>query len=190
MSKLTFKYLNIPNIDIINKELFEFASTRANNKITGFHVLSIPEFNLGCPVLSEWFANEKLNFSSCNLILTPPGHNEKNSHVDRHVDTLFDTSSQLLSTGILGINFGVFNIQDTFTAFYDYIDGEILELTTNDKIPYRFYGKANLQEIDRYTLTRPVILNTSIPHSVHNPTNEIRIALSFRFANDPWHLLC
>jgi hypothetical protein len=61
--------------------------------------------------------------------------------------------------------------------------------TSPTGVPYRSYDRSNCHVIDSYRLTSPVLFRTNVPHSVDNPTDQVRRALSIRFVQDPWHLI-
>ena len=50
------------------------------------------------------------------------------------------------------------------------------------------YMEENPEEIGRYVLTAPVLLNIKLPHSVVNSGDSQRVGISFRFKTDPWAL--
>lgn len=60
---------------------------------------------------------------------------------------------------------------------------------TNNGQPYNYYDESRCTKITEFKLTKPVIWRTDLPHSVDNPTNNIRKAISVRFKKDPWHLI-
>jgi hypothetical protein len=154
----------------------------------GFTQIPTEDLFSSVPSIRDWFMNLKCFPSHTYLIRTPPGSNKENAHVDNWIEnqvTDIGTTTQF----ILAVNFPVDNTTDTSTSFYEYIDGPIknLEFGSYD-VFYRYYGKANLKQIDSYSLNRPAIINTSVPHSVINNTEKDRVALTFRFDRDPWHL--
>lgn len=46
----------------------------------------------------------------------------------------------------------------------------------------------NCTKIDEFILTKPILLNVSVLHSVKNYTSDWRKAISIRFEESPWHL--
>lgn len=60
---------------------------------------------------------------------------------------------------------------------------------TNNGQPYNFYDPARCIKVTEFNLVKPVLWRTDVPHSVNNPTAEIRKAISIRFKQDPWHLI-
>ena len=60
---------------------------------------------------------------------------------------------------------------------------------TENGQPYNFYDADRCVKITEFKLTQPVLFRTDLPHSVDNPTDKIRKAISVRFKQDPWHLV-
>ena len=183
---ITYKYLDA-NIEQIQSEINNYIIDYSGYQI-GFTKLSIAELFQAVPALADWFKLLKCNPTSVYIIKTPPGSGKENAHVDNWVEKPI-TEKTVDSKYALAINFPIKNTEATHTEFYEYIDGPVKNIEFGSfNIVYQYYGKANLKEIDRYSLTKPVILNTSIPHSVINSTVEDRFALTFRFDIDPWEL--
>jgi hypothetical protein len=74
--------------------------------------------------------------------------------------------------------------------------GKLTEVISADEVRpgvieqrrYLQYDDPNPIELARYHLTGPTLLNIKLPHRVVNNSQSTRIALSFRFEVDPWHL--
>lgn len=142
-----------------------------------------------CPSVIDWFQKQAGQIPwLCYVVCTPPGASVRNAHVDSWYETSINDLSAVTSC-VAAINIPLINCAETYTSFYRYLSGPIKKMHfERDKITYVYYGDANLEEIDRYHLTGPIILNTSVPHSVVNDTSNLRFALSFRFEVDPWKL--
>ena len=74
------------------------------------------------------------------------------------------------------LNIPIENTENTHTVFYEILDDQ---KTIN--IPELVYDlvKAKVSEIYRFTLTRPTIINTKIPHSVIGNPYKDRIVMSW-----------
>jgi hypothetical protein len=86
------------------------------------------------------------------------------------------------------LNFGISNTEKTHTAFYRVVTGNLVRKTLPNGITWNSYEQAQLEELARIDLAKPTLINTKVPHCVHNPTADPRISMSFRFHQDPWHL--
>ena len=94
----------------------------------------------------------------------------------------------------LALNIPVFNCENIYTVFYEVGDREeTLNYTSVTKLPFYSYEGFSPTDPNRilgqYSLIKPTILNVKQAHSVVNTTNQSRICLSFRFEEDPWHLV-
>jgi hypothetical protein len=180
----TYKYLDA-DLDLIKSEITSYTVDFSVYKL-GFTELPINELLTKSPTLSSWFETMNCKPTYSYMIRTPVGSNKDNAHVDNWVENPVENTS---SEYALAINIPIKNTEDTHTEFYEYIDGPVKNMEFGShNIIYSFYGKANLKEIDRFSLTKPAILNTTVPHSVINNTDKDRFALTFRFKKDPWHL--
>lgn len=98
-------------------------------------------------------------------------------HVDYRADNLK-----------LALNIALENCKYSLTEMWQ-CEGEPVCLKTPTGIPYNNYEKKQCKKICDFTLSRPVIFNTKVPHSVWNFSNKPRLAISLRFKQDPWHLV-
>lgn len=94
----------------------------------------------------------------------------------------------------LALNIPVFNCENIYTVFYEVGDREeTLNYTPVTKLPFYSYEGFSPTDPNRilgqYSLIKPTILNVKQAHSVVNTTNQSRLCLSFRFEEDPWHLV-
>jgi len=103
-----------------------------------------------------------------------------------HTDTMYqDIDSKLNgTTPKYSVNFPLRNCEGTSTHFF-----RILDTSKNNRIQYYNLGEygidpAGCEEIDRYYLTEPIIMNVQTPHCIHNPMPTIREVACFRFPND------
>ena len=105
-------------------------------------------------------------------------------HLNIHTDE-YNTST--INQPMLAINIPLENCENSTTAFWKSNKKPIRKSTPNS-FTYDQYFSKHCEKIDEFKLTQPVIFNTQIPHSVINPTNKWRRAISLRFIEDPWHL--
>jgi hypothetical protein len=108
-------------------------------------------------------------------------HAKPNSHSTIHVDYRADQLK-------LALNIPLKNCENSVTNMWS-CEGEPTYLETPTGIPYNNYNKQQCEKITRFFLTRPVIFNTKIPHSVSNFSDQPRLAISLRFKEDPWELV-
>jgi len=90
---------------------------------------------------------------------------------------------------ILAINIPLINCYDAKTYFWNTFEDVNKILYTSSGVPFIEFSRSSCTKIDEFTLTRPVIFRTDIPHSVDNNSTNPRIAISLRFKEDPWHLV-
>ena len=88
----------------------------------------------------------------------------------------------------LALQIPLINCENTITSIWesDYVPPT--QYTSNNQ-PYNYYDPERCTKITEFKLVQPVIFRTDLPHSVDNPTDKIRKAISIRFKNDPWHLI-
>lgn len=182
---ITYKYLDA-ELEKIQAELSSYITDFGIYQL-GFTKLPINDILNASITLTNWFKSLNCMPTSSYMIKTHVSTKE-NAHVDNWIENP-NWNKSSVSKYLLAINIPVKNTEGTYTDFYEYIDGPVknMEFERHDII-YRYYGKANLKEIDRYSLSKPVILNTTVPHSVINNTDKDRFVLTFRFETDPWHL--
>jgi hypothetical protein len=87
----------------------------------------------------------------------------------------------------LAINIPLENCEDSTTSFWESSVPPIPSKTPNG-YTFSTYDKNFCKKIAEYTLDRPILLNTSVPHEVINNSNKWRRAITLRFIDDPWHL--
>ena len=91
------------------------------------------------------------------------------------------------------INFPVYNTEETATTNFYELTNLVKTLKQDGRVEYWDLTYDDAKIIDSYELTRPVVFNPDIPHSVsfkkilthQNP----RLALSINFVNPPYHML-
>ena len=88
----------------------------------------------------------------------------------------------------LALNIPLENCDHSITSMWS-TENQNTEIryTTNNS-PYHYYNTDLCKKITEFCLIRPVLFDTSIPHSVDNKSDKWRRAISLRFEPDPWHL--
>ena len=88
----------------------------------------------------------------------------------------------------LALNIPLENCEHSITSMWS-TENQNTEIryTTNNS-PYHYYDPNLCKKITEFCLTRPVLFDTSIPHSVDNMSSKWRKAISLRFEPDPWYL--
>jgi hypothetical protein len=92
-------------------------------------------------------------------------------------------------SNVLAINIPLINCDNAVTEFFETDNDSTLIEYTSSKSPYIGFDRAKCLKIDEFTLTKPVLFKTDIPHAVTNFSNNARVAISLRLAADPWHLV-
>lgn len=89
----------------------------------------------------------------------------------------------------LALNIPLENCENSITTMWE-APAEIVEVryTTNNS-PYHYYNPDLCKKITEFSLTTPVLFDTSVPHAVDNYSNNWRRAISLRFEPDPVHLI-
>jgi hypothetical protein len=168
--------IDIPNFENIYAELLSYTLDQLPRFKEAFNHLSLQDMMKNCPLTNEWFTSVNLKPRVCALIIQPVGANIKGTHTDTQ-------------SNALALNFGIKNTKNTHTSFYKVVSGNIIQKTLPNGITWDNYEQAQLEEIARVDLQKPTIINTKIPHAVHNSTDEPRVSISFRFVEDPYHLI-
>jgi hypothetical protein len=90
----------------------------------------------------------------------------------------------------LAINIPLINCDNAITEFWkSNKTSSVVEYSPSGS-PYLSCGdRTTCTKIDEYRLDRPVLFNTSVPHSVNNYSKEPRMAISLRLEQDPWDLV-
>jgi len=90
----------------------------------------------------------------------------------------------------LAINIPLLNCDNAVTEFWESHEASSVVEYTISGSPYLSCGnRSTCTKIDEYQLVKPVLFNTSVPHSVTNYSDKPRIAISLRLEQDPWDLV-
>ena len=171
-----YQTIDIPNYQEIHQELVSLAVAQQPRFSWTFNHLDPALVLDHCPGIAAWFRSQCLEPRASVLILQPPGADHKGVHTDTTQD-------------LLALNFGIANLLDTWCAFYTLKRGKPVSRALPPGPAWQHYEHADLEEIGRIDLVKPTLINVCIPHAVHNPTQDTRISVSFRFTQNPWHLL-
>ena len=147
------------------------------------------EFKNNLPDNMEFFQSININkktflgleLQQTVLIQMEPmtGLNDELIHIDVHHAYPADR---------LVINIPFENCEQSITKFWKNKKPVVIKKTPNG-YPYAHLNKEECDQIDEFKLSRPVLFNAGIPHSVTNPQTVCRRAISLRFAVEPWHLV-
>jgi hypothetical protein len=88
----------------------------------------------------------------------------------------------------LALNIPLENCETSVTELWESDYDPPTQYTANNQ-PYRFFDSNRCKKLTEFKLTQPVLFRTDIPHSVNNPSDKIRKAISIRFKTDPWNLV-
>ncbi len=159
----------------ISDEIAEFYKNRPVDE-SYFKIVNCHEVLEALPTFKKWCTANKINPIKVAYISTPA-----NTRQSPHMDD---------GPELFAINFPVINAEEIETEMWDE-DGlaSVRLITKGTQIPYYRYLVKDVPVKARYILDRPVILNIKKVHSVVNNTDKPRVSLSFRFYNDPWHLI-
>lgn len=167
-----FKYIDIPY------DLNEVQAYYNSKPLSGgyFTLQDINKVLDALPSIKKWFEDNNCKPNKVAYISTGPWFAQP-PHKDN-------------TDQILAVNFPVYNCEEVKTVFYDDTNVETtLRYTQAYNIPYYSYKVDRQAPIAEYILSKPVILNVKKIHSVVNNSNKDRISLSFRFEEEPWHLI-
>jgi hypothetical protein len=169
-----FKHLDI---EYKHTEIQNFFLNRPIYNTTRFEIIDLSQTLKELPSIANWFTAQRLKPKMVALI-SVGGNSKQKIHKD-------------VGESILAINFPVENYKNIRTYFYKVNENAlpILEHSKDTNVPYSAYAEDSCLPICHYTVETPVLLNIKEPHSVFNHTNLVRYVLSFRFYNDPHHLI-
>lgn len=185
----THKSIDVDNIDIITDELRKFALPATKGRPSGLWKLDMQKFKIFCPNCVKYFKsiNQYDNLYKVTIVIVHPPRTGKDAHVD---NAIFPPQEVGESKGCLSFNFNVENCttDETEVYLYKYISGETTILGLPDSVEgsYMFFKDCEMEEIGKYTLKTPVLMNNTVPHAIKNDTDTPRVSVSFRFLVDPW----
>lgn len=81
------------------------------------------------------------------------------------------------------LNIPMHNFEDGDTVFYSTSVEPVFMPRSNGSGSYQKFMPEHCTETERFTLNRPALMNTQVPHSVINSSSTSRIALGLRLAH-------
>ena len=198
-----YKYLDISDYDLMVNEIKNYLNLDYLRNVDMVFIQYNPEEILSnCKLLAYYAKENNLNVIKTVIVRAMPRFHKMNIHVDNcnaktfeqlKVSYIHDFSIQ--TRDYLGLQIGLENVEDTKTSFFEYVSGDILKTnyirSTNratENYPAMRFEHCEMREIGHYIATRPVLFNATVPHTVVNNTDRVRLLLSLRFNPDPWHL--
>lgn len=133
------------------------------------------------PEIAAFFAARHLRCNFCAVICALP---QIKLSTARRTSVHIDCTPQALS-----FNWPVMNCADSTTYLYKIKADPIAGSLYNGGGYYLQLDQSQCDVVDQFQLTRPTLFNAHVAHSVANPTDAIRLAMSFRFERDPFELL-
>lgn len=80
------------------------------------------------------------------------------------------------------LNIPIYNTENAMTAFFqNKKDRHPWHATQSHGDAFNFYFHDDMNFLGAFSLIKPAIFNTHVPHSIVNPTDDFRCVLSFRF---------
>ena len=110
------------------------------------------------------------------LIQVPPMGGMQDQGI--HTDIVYHKRSPL------ALNIPLENCEGSITKFWK-TDLPINVRYTVNNVPYSYCNAEDCEKISEINFTQPFIFDSKIPHSVSNPQNVWRRAISLRFLDDP-----
>ena len=202
MNLFVFKYLEIENYsDLVNELKSQIDLEGIKQSKYKFTLLDVPKILSKCKLLSNYLNNQGLHpVKIAVLKFLPWDSGICHIHVDNCNAKTHDelkmnyVNNNQITRDLLALQIGLENVENSYTVLYKYLEGEIIQqnvINSNRPLinfPSLNFKNAKMQEIDRYVADRPVLFNVTVPHTVINPTDFIRLLLTIRFDPDPWHL--
>lgn len=167
-----FKHIDIP---YDQTEVSNFFNSRPKNK-ESFEMLKAPYVLAMVPSISNWFSSQNL-FPEMVAYIAVGGNSNQKIHTDG-------------GKAVLAINFPVYNCDSVKTYFYEVDNSTVINPTNRPDNGYEVTLYENIKTVAcSYILNKPYLINIKIPHNISNHTDNSRYCLSFRFYQDPVHLI-
>jgi len=178
MTRFYFSYIAVDGYDSIISELRPYVKKFIAGCVHGFHEAKHNELLDNCPGIKNWLSTKKLTIRSAGIIVIPAKTNQ-----DRHIDAIDRGNNPM------ALNFDIENCVIPRTKMYACDIEPTLSKTRSGLNYWRYDPSANFVQVAEFDLSAPVLFNTQVPHQVCNHTDATRISVSFRFHEDPSHLL-
>lgn len=170
--KELFKKVNIPEFDIIQKEVLDSITEDYNSNKTFAFNYDIFETAKRCPKFMSWFLpRNKAPVRLIRFYVTKP-YGYLNPHID----------GGLPYTSPFGLNIPILNCENTKMFWFEY-DSEEEYPTKPDGYYVAIFPRNpdRLRKIGELEITKPYFVRNDIMHSVENYNNGPRIMLTVRW---------
>lgn len=176
-----YKHHDVPNFEVISEKLYQFVQdTSLKLKLDFFNRFDLKEFLPYAPELAETFDYLNVNVKNTVLAIIKVDPRLKNvPHTDLPPGHKYG----------VGLNWPIFNCEDTYTVFYKRLNDNYETLLLDNNEMYYYYLPESIEEEHRIKINKPTAIRVDVPHNIINNTNLPRYTASFRFENPPWHLL-
>ena len=198
MAEFSCKYAKIDNWQESQKSLIEFYN-RANIQDL-WEIFSQEEMLKEVPeVVSQLEKNGIIPLQLIFFAIPGPTNLESTSpddpttpylHVDKPDNEQSSSTTRVLTTFVPNYVFNIplINCESSETLFYEWTDKDKKEVQWNGWGPEHNENTLieihNVKFLESIRLDKPAFLKVSIPHAVHNPTNDHRLVASFRISGD------
>lgn len=174
MLEFYFRNIEIPDLEQILKEFKKSIDFCLYTEPFTYIDISLLD---SCQNFLSWCHVNNLMIKKIAVIVSDYKSNNALPHIDSQEN-------------LLALNFPIEHCQNTYTEFYK-LPKKYIEVV---KEKHGVLSKSIIStdfgnSIARYQLLNPVLINTHQPHKIICDHKNRRICLSFRFINDPWHLI-
>ena len=170
--KELYKFINIPNFEVVQRELLESINYDYASK--GLHAQNFSEEHLTttCPTLMSWLkSRSKIPFRLLRFYFTP-AYSEQPKHIDSNFIPV-----------PFGLNIPVLNCHNTKMTWYNCSEENKNDYVSDGIITCIFpKDVSKLEVIEELELVRPCFTRNDVMHNVKNFNNSVRIMFSVRWA--------
>lgn len=167
------KYITIPNLQEIQKELLECIDHDYTVDIEPHAFTYSQSYMLKtCPKFMSWLMPlSKMPIRLFRFYITPPG-----KRLGAHVD------GNQSATVPFGINIPIANTKDTYHIFYKCNEANLLDQYSKGYLGgKRPKNSKEMVEIERLEILKPCFTNNSVMHSVENKNSKHRVMFTVRW---------
>lgn len=176
---LTFAYqtIHVENLDAIMAELRHYVDSVGSKweiYPQPFHHVPAKQVLAHCTLFYSWCLSKRI-LPSIVAIMRLRSQPVPSPHID-------------YTDRNLALNFGLAIPEGSYTAIYSADDSGYRETLPSggDRITVPL---EHCREVARFDLSEPTIFNVQRPHAVATPPGTERLSITFRFYQDPWHLV-
>jgi hypothetical protein len=178
--KFTWAPVRIDTWDQVSKELQVLPKMIVRKRPRFSPTVYLEDYRPYVPSLFEWF-------DRMNLRPKVIAYVEQSAHTDMGIHSDLTKPNPDNYDPELALNLPIQGCESAYTVIYRSLTPP--SLVSSSSSTYHAYNFKDLIEIDRYSLTEPVLLRVKHPHGVKNPTDHDRHSISVRFCEDPWFLV-